>query len=445
MAFVKKIYVVYRDCSNLNKYTLPCLFTDKGIIISHLRYLAKYNLKSNSWKERSCFALKLLIKYINANCFNENLDSITILESFRTALHTGTIDYSTFKDSLDLYWRPRTIKDTNDLLDHIDKYTDFLALQHGFESSKVNPLRKATTYEQRLNWCAYYKKYKNNFLNHLSTPNNQELDLVREVRPLLNNVYDTKYALRFPEKYIDELLQNGFKRRDGYPDYKSQAMTMLMHYGGIRKSELFHIFVSDITIHPNRQGEALVRVFHPQSGSSPESGYKNRYEYLLSKTKYKPRNTYLASERLFAGWKSPLLTDSPNSSTKDYFEIVFNPPHKAKDFLRTWVKYLKYQRQEPARTNFHPFAFTNEEGNPDTIKNFQRRYRNAVQKLGLEAQKGLGTTEHGHRHAYGHRAKESGLELIEIQKIMHHKNPLSCMAYLKPTYEEVNDKLRGIK
>ena len=118
---------------------------------------------------------------------------------------------------------------------------------------------------------------------------------------------------------------------------------------------------------------------------------------------------------------------------------------KAKDFLVIWANYLKYQRVEPPKNNPHPFAFTNTLGEPETIKNFQRLHKNAVERIGLLCKKELGTTEHGHRHAYGFRARQAGLNQVEIQKAMHHKSPASCLVYIKPTLEEVQDKLRKIK
>jgi uncharacterized protein YifE (UPF0438 family) len=210
---------------------------------------------------------------------------------------------------------------------------------------------------------------------------------------------------------------------------------MLLNYGGLRKSEIFHIFTSDITIHPNHEDEALVRVYHPVYGRSPDTRYKNRSEYLLSETNYKPRNTYRITERLYSGWKNPLMT-----SKEGYFEVIFNPTHKAKEFLRVWVKYLKYQRVEP--DNFHPFAFTNDRGEPDTLKNYQRRHKRAVERIGLECKKEFGTTEHGHRHAYGYRARKLGLSQVELQKAMHHKSPNSCLIYIKPTSEDIRTEMR---
>ena len=436
MAYVKKIYVNYKDWSTQTTLVLPCILTEKGIIISHLRYLAWFNSKSEAWKERSCYALKLLLKYINAT---PNLDSATkVLKAFTEALITGTIHSPNNTDPLELYWRPRTVRDTNNLLFHITHYTDFLALQDEHATNRVNPFRKATSYEERLNWCAYYHKQANVFLNHL-TKKDLSLQKVRLVGSYREDLIDFEYAVRFPEDQIERLLYLGFEK-NGVIDYKSQAITMLMNYCSIRKSEIFHIYTSDITLNPNKPKEALVRVYHPELGASPDPYFKNRREYLLAKTSYKPRNNYLFSERLYAGWKTPLLT-----SKLGYFEVVFNPPEKAKEFLLIWANYLKYQRIEPSKSSPHPFAFTNSLGEPETIKNFQRLHKNAVERIGLICKKDLGTTEHGHRHAYGFRARQAGLNQVEIQKAMHHKSPTSCLVYIKPTLEEVQDKLRDIK
>ncbi|TCB30296.1 site-specific integrase [Acinetobacter sp. ANC 4910] len=436
MAYVKKIYVNYKDCTSHTSLVLPCILTEKGVIISHLRYLAWFNSKSEAWKERSCYALQLLLKYINSV---PNIDSATkLLKAFTEALITGTINYSNNKDPLDLYWRPRSVRDTNNLLFHITHYTDFLMLQDDHSANRVNPFRKATSYEERLNWCAYYHKQANVFLNHL-THKDLTQNQVRLVGSFHESMVDYEYAVRFPENHLERLLYLGFEK-NGNIDFKSQAITMLMNYCGLRKSEIFHIYISDITLHPNHHNEALVRVYHPELGSSPDSAFKNRKEYLLATTSYKPRNNYLFSERLYAGWKAPLLT-----SKLGYFEVVFIPPEKAKDFLLIWANYLKYQRIEPSKSSPHPFAFTNSLGEPETIKNFQRLHKNAVKRIGLICKKDLGTTEHGHRHAYGFRAAQAGLSQVEIQKAMHHKSPTSCLVYIKPTLEEVQEKLRKIQ
>jgi site-specific recombinase XerD len=439
MKFIHKIKVKYRDDERCGAIYLPALYTDKGLLISHLRYLAQNFSKSASWKERSVFSIRLLINYINeVQSFNKATD---LLRSFTNALVTGTIDYEKLSDPLGLYWKARSITDANNILFHINRYTDYLATQEGYKFSRINPFRKATSYEERLNWCSYYNKHANVFLNHLSKRNDAYLKnrRVREVNGFPVPKIEQEKVIKFPDDKLDKLLYFGFSRKKSF-DYKSQAITMLLNYGGLRKSEVFHLFVSDITLHPNRPGEGLVRVYHPEYGTSPDRDFKNRSSYLLESTTYKPRTHYRISEGLYSGWKDPLLT-----SKNYFFEVMFNPAEKAVEFLNVWAKYLKYQRVEPPISEPHPFAFTNSKGRPETIKNFQRIHKRAVEKIGLRSKKEIGTTEHGHRHAYGYRCRKSGLTQVEIQKAMHHKSPMSCLVYISPTSEDLREAMRKLE
>lgn len=440
MSFVHKINTTYTDIDSGLSYELPAILTEKGILISHLRYLAWNHSKSESWRERSIFALRLLLTFINT--VPATGKATEILKAFTRALTAGTINYDNYTDPTDLYWTPRSLEDSNNLLFHITNYTDFLSLQEGYDSSRLNPFRKATSYEERLNWCAYYNKAANVFLSHLQDREKQSnvAKRVRLVQPDIPAKISNEKSIKFPEEHIDRLIYEGFKKRNGEQDFKSQAMTTLLHFGGLRKSELFHIYTSDITINPNHSKEALVRVYHPEIGKSPVAKRKNRRDFLLNETNFKPRNQYRLTERLYSGWKSPLLT-----SKDGFFEVVFNPPQKAREFLAMWVNYLKYQRVEPTKSNFHPFAFTNSEGAPETLKNFQRLHKRAVERIGLEHKKENGTSEHGHRHAYGYRCRQAGLSPVETQKSMHHKSQLSSLVYSQPTTEDIKTKLRTIK
>ena len=101
MAFVKKIHVNYTDCDSGLSFELPAAFTEMGLIVSHLRYLAWFNTKSESWKERSVFSLKLLIEYIYVVPSYEK--TTELLKSFTETLIIGTTNYELFNDPLDLY------------------------------------------------------------------------------------------------------------------------------------------------------------------------------------------------------------------------------------------------------------------------------------------------------------------------------------------------------
>ena len=83
----------------------------------------------------------------------------------------------------------------------------------------------------------------------------------------------------------------------------------------------------------------------------------------------------------------------------------------------------------------HPFAWINAERNAGdmyTIKMFGRSYEAAIERIGMTPSKGLGTTLHGGRHAYGKRAEQMGLGMKVIQHLMHHGSPLSQDVYTQP-------------
>ncbi|CDF93883.1 MULTISPECIES: gamma-mobile-trio recombinase GmtY [unclassified Pseudomonas] len=441
MAYVTKVIVRYRNDDTGREVQLPGLLTQAGILISHLRYLASKRIKSESWKERSTFAVRLLIKYINANenCFEETRD---LLSAFAQAIEFGTIDHETLVDPSGLYWNPRRSEDSRTLLYHLTHYTDWLAERPEYNTKRANPFRKANSEEEKMNWCAYYNKEAHVFLSHLSDPNeaSRRNNKVRTIQASKPPKSSGRFTKRFPEDEIDNLLMNGWVRRSeiqdptehAYIDYKGRAITLLMHYGGVRKSEVFQLYLQDIIV-DRKRGEAVVRIYHPALGESPDKRYKSRREFLACRYQLKPRTDYPKSKALHAGWKAPLLTDA----TGKYFQINFAPVAIAKEFLLTFECYLRHQRVDAPVDSAHPYAFTNSKGEPETLKNFSRQHKNAVGRIGLQHDKHLGTSEHGHRHAYGFRLHEYGFSQIEIQKAMHHKHPESCLVYIQKTDEEI--------
>ena len=146
---------------------------------------------------------------------------------------TGTINYEQNDDLLGLFWKPRSLSSANTILFHITNYTDFLAIQDGYDDSRINPFREATSWEARMNWCAYYHKNAGVFLNHLSSYSDAKALAVQKrliYTPIQLMISNDK-AERFPEDRIENLIQNGFSYNSKI-DYRSQAMTMLMNHGG---------------------------------------------------------------------------------------------------------------------------------------------------------------------------------------------------------------------
>lgn len=431
MDYVIKRRVSYSPNAALAAFDFPAIFTSEGVLVSHLRFLYSKRTKSRSWQERNTFAVEQLLKFLNSQ-INANKSSTEVLNAFVDALSFGTVKEDC-TDNTGLFWRPRKTEDISVLLGHINQYCDYLDQIFGFELPNINPMRKADSAEERLRWCAYYKRTKNSFLNHLSYPRAQSFAYSRSVTIQSNPMISMESVNRFPETYFDTFIKEGFvKRRKGQfqLDHASMLIVMLMHYGGLRLSECFHIYVHDISI-DTKTGHSLIKVFHPRDGKSPDSLFSTRKEYLNARYRLRPRNEYPRSHRLFSGWKNPLLT------SKDlYFEVLFCPLEKAYDFSILLQYYLSTRVDGE-----HPFLFSLTNGSPESKQNFIQKYCRAVKRIGLSSSKLSGTSPHAHRHAYGYRLAQLGLNQFEIQKAMHHKSPESCLVYIKPSGLEIREKI----
>jgi len=230
--YAVKIKTRYKNDCTSKELVLPAIYTESGLLISHLRYLAENSYKSGSWLDRSVFAVMLLIRYITANQ-SAFKDATSLLRSFSQCLTLGTVNPSTLEDESQLYWSPRSNEDAHTLLGHITTYTDWLSEQPEYHQQRVNKFRRATSVEQRLNWCAYYHKHASVFLNHLSTPKRyaHSAGYSRQIQIRQMAAIQISTTKRFPSSEIRQLLDEGMIRPKAgiddvgnpIPDYKNQA------------------------------------------------------------------------------------------------------------------------------------------------------------------------------------------------------------------------------
>jgi integrase len=85
-----------------------------------------------------------------------------------------------------------------------------------------------------------------------------------------------------------------------------------------------------------------------------------------------------------------------------------------------------------------PYAFVTREGKPYSIDAFEDAHATAVKRIGLVPAKALGTTPHGHRHAYGQRLSDLQLDAIFLKKALHHKSLESQTVYTEPDRVKLN-------
>jgi len=433
-----------------SRFELSVIITSEGILKSHLDYLIVFRGKSESWKNRSVFAVRLLLDYMNANkgVFDKPRD---MFREFSNSLFTGTVSNDGF-DPSGLRWQSREQSNANFIINLVTHYTDYLSEVNEDENYKLNPFRDASPYEERLNWAAYYQKRERVFLSHLWKHKDAAIAnrIVRHI-PTRNKVLshgDYEAAKAFPEGRINDLLYLGFVMPGkGHSDVLHERLnlrdvliTILMHYGGLRISEVCHIYVQDIVeFQLSGKNEQAVKVYHPSEGLAPIDEKMARREYLQKYFGIKPRNEYTASKRLFAGWKSPMLTNAKDK----FFTIEFFPEKAKVQFFLLWKMYLMYQRVPPKKGEEHPYAFTSREGTPYTIKSYSASRKRAVERIGLTYSKESGTTPHADRHRYGQNLAESGVSSIVIKTAMHHLSIESQQVYTQPTVKEVRRQLKN--
>lgn len=447
----------FRD--NSGKYiNLPTILIERNDEVQVFKqlheYQIKYYFKSSSWHEKLIQATGLLLDYMEANQ-NNYTSAKEFFETFRMALYSGTIN-ECGNDPSRLYWLPKRTATADPLVSALNGFSDWLFNEYG--ASQLNPWREASTYEQKLKWMALVNKSHRSFLGHLDDSLNMT-ERAKVVRNVMNNrkpiaTFDETKA--FPENKINELLFEGFRKTrkgislspiDQY-NWRDIAITILMHYGGLRHSEVFHLWMDDVYPSPKDPGLAIVRIYHPSEGKAPEdfkdpiSGrfITNRESYLQLKYGLLPRNKYPASDKLFAGWKEPMLNDGNDK----YINVFWAPQKWGYIFMDVWKMYIKQRRLQGIK-DIHPFAFVSfhpkYKGEMMSLRTQRESHAKAVRKIGLTVCKGKGTTEHGHRHSYGQRLANAGIDKYTIRVAMHHKSIESQDVYTTPNISTITASL----
>ncbi len=454
MIHVKILSKTIRDNTGMN-IEIPVLLIEQNDRITPLwllhEYLIKNQVMSNTWHSKLIQVVGLLLDYIDANhnCFP---NPKVFFESFTNAIYSGTINEDGY-DPSGLYWLPKRTITAHALLFALSEFSDWIHKEYG--AVQLNPWRDATKYEERLNWMALINKSYRSFLGHLdsSLKISETAKKVRNVKKRQVPSGDFGGVKAFPEDRIHDLFWEGFKKTDRKNslnlldkyNWRDIAITILMHGGGLRECEPFHIWVHDVMPDPFDPQLALVRVYHPVDGSAPKD-FKmpdgrfltNRDAYLHIKYGISPRNKCTGLRH--AGWKNPKMSNAQ----QNYMQVHWFPRQWGYLFMQVWKMYMA-QRIHEKIPDTHPFLFVSLDdkykGEMYTIASFRQSHARAVQKIGLTVGKMFGTTEHGHRHAYGQRVSNSNIDRQVIKAGMHHKSEYSQDVYTEPTIVRVTNEL----
>ena len=398
-----------------------------------------------SWQRHTVRAIGLLVDFLAANAaWLKEQSNPKVFALFAEALVAGTLDLDG-RDPSGLFWEPKSVSRARHLLGAATAFSDWLENRYGCRP--LNPLRKATIAEQIAYWRRLDNRKANALLGYASYRSDHQAraQIVRTVAIRRKVTMAIGREVKsFPPERISDLLFTGFASRGKQHSplvyerlsLKDILITILLHGGGLRESEPFHLFVSDVGVDPQNPNGAVVRLYHPEQGMAPVdyvdplSGRHvagDREEYLRARWRMKPRT--LIEGRFKAGWKDLHLFDQ----REKYALVHWFAPAWGELFLAFFKPYIMHCR---SRRSQHPFLFVSQkagfEGDPYTVDSYRQAHARAVRRIGLVPVKALGTTPHGHRHAYGRRLADAEVDELTIQRVMHHKSPTSQAVYIEP-------------
>lgn len=443
----RRAYVLYvfDDITSVPQAMLPLV----DYVLEHGR------TRSSAWQREVASATGLFVDFIKANTehFQSSEDRPQVLSAFAEALTKGTID-ADGTDTSGLYWQPKTVNRASAILNSLTIFSDWLV--NRYNTTAINPWREASMPEQIAYWRRFDKRRSNALLMH-TYDRDDAVDAskrARTARVLRKSTTGDQAPVKyFPNDRIWDLLEKGFavhgKQKSLYIherlNIRDILITILLHGGGLRESEPFHLYVGDVSIAPNNPKSALVRLYHPEQGMAPEDFIDpitkkridaDREEYLRIKWGLEPRS--LSIGRFHAGWKDLHLTDQ----RQKYALVHWFPSFWGEVFLELFKIYITKIR---SRHSKHPYLFVSQKdnvaGEPYTVASYRQSHAKAVKRIGLDVGKDFGTTPHGHRHAYGQLLTDAKLDAQSIQHCLHHRSQESQQVYTEPGAEAISMSL----
>lgn len=158
----KHIGIIQEGALSLH-YTLLVEYNGETMLFEQLhRYQIKNRNKSRTWHKKLVQAVGLLLDYMEVNQKYYSSPK-EFFDTFTESVYSGTINEEGLDPSRLYYKRVET---ANMLLSALNGLSDWLYEEYG--AVQLKPWRKATRYEERLNWMAQINKSQNSFLGHLN-------------------------------------------------------------------------------------------------------------------------------------------------------------------------------------------------------------------------------------------------------------------------------------
>lgn len=455
--------VILAPLAKANGRLVPIVLVGDGEpLVSGIDWLStkNYTSRSSTRSNEAARALGLLYDYYSRALGGQVLSCSGVkkmLEEFATALLFGTINAADGSCPYGLWWEPLGYEQAQRYTRHAESYC-----QHIFSNDKIAaPTEHEKVMISHVRSAWQWQSAAGGMLAHLKRSRHSHDDMGNGA-PNPRFVGQGAAGMKdrpnpFPENMIIRMLTEGCRRAKelndpNLPPYLRQynvrnQLAFLMLFGlGLRSEELFHIFATDIYV--GNDDVARVNLYHPKKGGfrwTPPGSRKQvtepREDYLRKRYSLKPRNTYNKKERQWAGWKGLLLQHgAPQWFARGYWIH----PNFGKWFWDLHCLYIKFHRGKAP--DLHPYYFISLDksnyGEIWTMKAFQNAWQDAIEKIGMQQDRAMGTNPHAARHFYGQRAADMGIDPRIRQVMMHHTNIVSQIRYQMPTPDQVDAHLK---
>jgi integrase len=328
-----------------------------------------------------------------------------------------------------LGWAPVSNKTAINDVKYASEFSKFC--HDNFGTLSINPYEQKLL--QDLNVSAHTQYYaelkqrsKRDMLQHLAPETQLGRGIIGDYSfsPQPKSLKQAQHNDYFPPEKVLPLLASTKNIRD-------LLAFIILFFGGLRESELFHLFVTDITT-PKEDEPGQIRLAHPELGiyrwNSPFTGVHRgtRAEFLWDRYQLTPRNRLAIKNPAHAGWKGMMYTHKGYGA--DFFWLV---PEMGRLFAKLHRRYMHETRSNA--TDNHPYYFINAKnkdfGRPLTMSNLTKSFYRAAARVGLRASD-PGVNPHGARHFYGYfSASFLDIPMLKLQVMMRHASIQSTQIY----------------
>ena len=396
----------------------------------------RYSSRSHSWRMAVARTIGLFYDFFKASEAEDLGQSISqkkLIRNFLLAVSKGTI-LRDGDDPTGLRWKASSAEVYAKRKSYLRMFLG--ALQDFVDEDVVIPTRFC---EVSISSRALEFARARSLLYHIGTPNKASGE-----RSFGYSATGTQHKKTgFKPEAIIPLLEKGCRRRrsipafydrNGKPTLASEfnlnllMAILLMVGGGLRRSEIFHIFLDDV----RPEG---IWMYHPEEGRDQNG--RRRADYLREESGLLPRNRITGTQG--AGWKKFLITDSRRMRSP-----LFLLPHYHELFYKA---FYDYRRHIYPSNPSHPYLFvstdTQHYGNPWSIQGLKDAFEPAMLKIGLKPSKFEDTNMHAFRHSYGQTLIAMDLSPLHIQEAMHHLSIESQKVYTRPSDAKINKDLQA--